>query len=199
MATRIACRICGQLQVLPKLSPGFSATCCRCGSLLAEHKTDPIRRTLALTVAALILYLPANIYPILLMDWHGVYSENTVWQGCVRLYQSGEWLVASVVLFASIVIPMIKLLGLLFLVAASKFNLSMWRKQRYRIYRFIEVIGPWAMLDVFLLSILVALVKLGQLATILPGPGLLAFTALVVLTLLASASFDPRSIWDGTP
>lgn len=197
MAAHIACKVCGQIQRLPELGPGLVAACFRCGSALAGPKTDPVN-TLALTVAALILYLPANLYPILRVEWYGAYSENTVWEGCVRLYQSGEWLVAIVVFLASIAIPLLKLLGLFFLVATRKFRFARWQRERFRIYRFLDVIGPWAMLDVFLLSILVALVKMRQLATILPGPGLLAFTALVILTILATASFDPRSIWDDT-
>jgi paraquat-inducible protein A len=130
------------------------------------------------------------------MEWYGAYSENTVWQGCVRLWDDREWLVAGVVFLASMVIPLLKLVGLLFLVASKKFGLERWQQLRLRIYRFLDAIGPWAMLDVFLLSILVALVKMGQLVTILPGPGLLAFTAMVVLTILATTSFDPRAIWD---
>ncbi|HYP68355.1 MAG TPA: paraquat-inducible protein A [Thiobacillaceae bacterium] len=193
-----ACPICGLLQRIPGLAPGAIAECVRCGSELRERKVNSIERTLAFTLAALILYLPANIFPILRMVWYGAYSENTVWQGCVRLWEDREWLVAGVVFLASIVIPLFKLIGLLFLVASKRFGPGHWQQQRLRIYRLLDVIGPWAMLDVFLLSILVALVKLGQLVTILPGPGLLAFTAVVVLTILATASFDPRLIWDET-
>lgn len=198
METVTACQICGLLQWIPGLTPGTIAECERCGSTLRARKVNSIERTLAFTLAALILYLPANIFPILRMEWYGAYSENTVWQGCVRLWEDREWLVAGVVFLASMVIPLLKLIGLLFLVASKRFGLGRWHEARLRIYRFLDVIGPWAMLDVFLLSILVALVKLGQLATILPGPGLLAFTAVVVLTILATASFDPRSIWDET-
>lgn len=198
-ASPIACRACGQIQALPELEPGWVAVCCRCGARLAGNGVTATGSTLALTLAALIFYLPANLYPILRMEWYGAYAENTVWQGCVLLYQSGEWLVAGVVFMASIAIPLLKLLGLLFLVAGNTFAPKAWRRERFLIYRLIQVIGPWAMLDVFLLSILVAIVRLGQLATILPGPGLLAFTALVVSTILATASFDPHSIWDAPP
>ena len=140
--------------------------------------------------------MPANIYPILRMDFYGAYSESTVWDGCVKLYQDGQWPVATIVFLASILIPLLKLLGLLFLVVVTKFRSTFFRQERTWIYRIIDAIGPWAMLDVFLLAILVALVKLGTIATVLPGPGLIAFTAMVVLTILASASFDPTSIWD---
>ena len=92
-------------------------------------------------------------------------------------------------------VPLLKLAGLLFLVVTTQLGAARWRRLRTQIYRFIDVIGPWAMLDVFLLAVLVALVRLGQLATVLPGRGLIAFTAVVVLTLLASAAFDPRLIW----
>jgi paraquat-inducible protein A len=93
-------------------------------------------------------------------------------------------------------VPLLKLAGLFFLVVSARWRLGKRLRTKTRIYRFIETIGPWAMLDVFLVAILVAFVKLGQLATILPGPGLVAFTGVVVLTILASASFDPRLIWE---
>jgi paraquat-inducible protein A len=196
METIAACQICGLVQRVEKLPQGTAVECCRCQSLLAERKVDSLRRTAALSLAALIFYVPANIYPILRMDYYGVRSENTVWDGCVRLFQDGQWLVAVVVFFASILIPLFKLLGLFFLVSTTNFKSARWQQERTRIYRIIDVIGPWAMLDVFLLAILVALVKMEQLATVLPGPGILAFTAVVVLTILASASFDPKLIWD---
>ena len=196
METVTACPICGLLQCIPELAPGAIAECGRCGSVLSARKVNSIERTLAFALAALILYLPANIFPIMRMEWYGAHSENTVWQGCVRLWEDHEWLVAGVVFLASIVIPLLKLTGLLFLAGGKRFAPGRWQREQLWIYHFLEVIGPWAMLDVFLLSILVALVKMGQLVTILPGPGLLAFTAVVVLTILATASFDPRSIWD---
>ncbi len=191
------CKTCGLRQRMEELRPGTAAECCRCGSLLAERKIDSLRRTAAFSVAALILYIPANVYPILRMDYYGVYSENTVWDGCVALFRNGQWIVAVIVFLASILVPLFKLLGLFYLVATTRAGSARRRRERTLVYRIIEVIGPWAMLDVFLLSVLVALVKLDQLATVLPGPGLLAFASVVVLTILASASFDPASIWEG--
>ena len=196
METAVACRTCGLLQRMDELRPGTAAECCRCGSTLRERKVDSLGRTAAFSLAALIFYVPANLYPILRMEFYGAYSESTVWDGCVKLFQDGQWVVAVIVFLASILIPLFKLLGLFYLVVTTHFASARLRPERTRIYRIIEVIGPWAMLDVFLLSVLVALVRLGQLATILPGPGLLAFTAVVVLTILASASFDPKLIWD---
>ena len=192
------CPVCSLVQRVPDSGARILAVCSRCGALLRRRKKNSLERTLAFTLAALILYVPANLYPILRMEWYGAYSENTVWEGCQKLFEDGQWLVAGIVFLASIMIPLLKLLGLFFLVASRRLHLRRWQREQTWVYRFIDVIGPWAMLDVFLLSVLVALVKLGQLATVLPGPGLLAFTAVVVLTILATSSFDPRLIWDDT-
>lgn len=196
MDTIAACGTCGQVQRLEALEPGAVAECCRCGAVLRKRRTDSLRRTSAFSLGALILYVPANIYPILSIELYGAYSENTVWDGCVKLFQDGQWLVAMIVFLASILIPLFKLLGLFYLTVTAKFNSPRRRMERTWIYRVIAVIGPWAMLDVFLLSILVALVKLQRIATILPGTGLLAFAAMVALTILASSSFDPMMIWE---
>lgn len=196
MGSLAACKTCGLLQRIGALQPGTAAECFRCGFSLGKHPVDSLARTAAFTLAALMFFIPANIYPILRMEFYGAYSESTVWDGCVKLFRDGEWSVAAIVFAASILVPILKLLGLFFLVVATKFKYTFWRRERNWIYKIIDVIGPWAMLDVFLLAILVALVKLGQLATVLPGRGLFAFAAMVVFTLLASASFDPTLIWD---
>jgi paraquat-inducible protein A len=114
----------------------------------------------------------------------------------VRLFKDGDYGVAVIVFLASMLIPLLKLLGLFILVATTKLNLSRWKLPRTWVYRIIEVAGRWAMLDVFVMAVLVSLVKLQRLATIIPGKGLIAFAIVVVLTLLASASFDPRLIWE---
>lgn len=196
------CKVCGLVQRQGALAPGMLAECVRCGARLGDHKPNSLSRTAAFTVAALALYVPANIFPILRMDLYGVHSENTVWEGCKTLFQRGEVIVAIVVFLASLVIPFLKLLGLFFLVVTSRLRSRGRRPLRTWIYRAIDLVGPWAMLDVFLLAILVSLVKLGELATVMPGPGLFAFSAVVVLTILASSSFDPSLIWaepDGEP
>jgi paraquat-inducible protein A len=192
----VACKTCGLVQRLEELHPGMAAECCRCGSIVTKRKVNSLGRTTAFALAALIFYVPANIYPILRMDYHGAHSESTVWDGCVSLFQQGQWLVAVIVFCASILIPLFKLLGLFFLASTAKLASTHRQQERTWIYKIILVIGPWAMLDVFLLAILVSIVKLQQLATVLPGPGILAFTAMVVLTILSSTSFDPKLIWD---
>ena len=191
----VCCQTCGLVQQVEPPRAHSTAECPRCGSVISEYKAGSVIPTAAFSIAALILYVPANIYPILSMERYGAYSESTVWGGVTGLMNAGYWFVALVVFLASMAAPLLKLAGLLFLVVTTELRTPRWRRQRTWIYRFIEVIGPWAMLDVFLLAVLVALVRLGQLATVLPGRGLLAFTCVVVLTLLASATFDPRLIW----
>jgi paraquat-inducible protein A len=191
----LCCNTCGLVQRVDALPPGRCAECRRCGATVREGPHGSLRLTAALAIAALILYIPANIYPILSMQFYGAYSESTVWDGVVSLAEHNQWFVAIIVFLASIVIPVLKLAGLLYLVISARFRLGRRLRGRTRIYKFIDVIGPWAMLDVFLLAVLVALVKLGSIATILPGPGLIAFASVVVLTMLASASFDPKMIW----
>jgi len=193
----LCCDTCGLVQRVDPLQPGAVAECFRCGSFLAARRgTGSVHVTAALSLAALALYVPANIYPILRMTLYGAESDNTIWDGVVSLARHNQWGVAAIVFMASIVIPLLKLAGLFFLVASVRWRFGRRLRTRTAIYKFIDRVGPWAMLDVFLLAILVALVKLGQLATIVPGPGLLAFTAVVVLTLFASSAFDPRLIWE---
>ena len=193
----VACETCGLVQRLEPLPKSTAAECFRCGTFLAVNKSSAsLHITAALSLAALVLYVPANIYPILRMTMYGATSESTIWDGVVSLMRQDQWVVAIVVFLASIVVPLLKLLALFFLVGSSALPLGRGLRGRTTLYRFIERVGPWAMLDVFLLAILVSLVKLGQLATVVPGTGLVAFTAMVVLTLFASAAFDPKLIWE---
>lgn len=188
----IACRICGLVQRTTVWPARGALRCARCDSVLHRHKANSRSRTAAFALAALFFYVPANIYPILRMNYLGRYSESTVWDGVTSLYQQGQWYVATVVFCASILVPLLKLIGLFLLV--MKWPPSAPKLQT-GIYRVVSVIGPWAMLDVFLLAILVALVKLGTFSNVRPGLGIIPFSAVVILTLLASASFDPQLIW----
>jgi paraquat-inducible protein A len=194
----IACRDCDLLHQVGFVPEGHYVKCSRCGSLLQERKKDSLNRSLALVMAALIFYIPANVYPIMTFEFMGQSQENTIWEGVKVLYASGMWPVATLVFCASITIPLLKLLGLLYLMVTLKWFPSKYagKYDRTRLYRIISVIGRWSMLDVFLLSILVAVVKLGQMATVIPGPGALAFATVVVLTMFAADCFDPRLIWD---
>ena len=195
-ASVVACDTCGLVQEVEGLAPGSVAECIRCGSFMGGRSSArSLEITAALSLAALVLYVPANIYPIMKMHLYGGYSESTVWDGIVLLMKNDQWFVAVVVFLASMVIPLVKLAGLFALVVTSRMGWGRRLRSRTQLYKFIDAIGPWAMLDVFLLAVLIALVKLNTWATVLPGPGLVAFTAMVVLTMFASAAFDPKIIW----
>ena len=191
----VSCPTCGLVQRLPEPEPRMVVECSRCGARLASGNGGRLAWTAAFTLAALMFYAPANLYPILRLEWYGTHSENTAWDGAIALFRQGQPVIGVIVFLASIVIPFLKLATLFYLVATVKFRSAAWRRQRASIFRALEFIGPWAMLDVFVMSVLVALVKLGELATVLPGRGLFSFTAVAVLTIMATASFDPRLIW----
>jgi paraquat-inducible protein A len=190
----IVCPVCGQEHRGAEIEEGATVRCARCDSVIFQDTRKSVSRVLAFSAGALMLYVPANIYPILSIKRLGVYSESTIWQGVRELFANGYWGVAILVFLASIVIPLLKLVVMIYLAGASRRGGHELLK--FRLFRLIEIIGPWSMLDVFLAAILVALVKLGDVATIKPEPGLIAFAAVVVLTLLASASFEPRNLWN---
>jgi paraquat-inducible protein A len=193
----MACETCGMVQRVEPLTKGAAAECFRCGTFLGVRRgSASLHVTAALSLAALVLYVPANISPILHMELYGAGSDSTIWDGVVSLAQHNEWVVAVIVFMASMVIPLFKLAGLFFLVVSSMLQNGRQSRWRTRLYKLIDAVGPWAMLDVFLLAVLVALVKLGQLATVVPGPGLFAFAGVVVFTMLASSAFDPKLLWE---
>ena len=179
-------------QRLPSALRRKAAQCAQCGTRL--HRTTPGSRdrTLAFAFSALALYGPANLYPVMTMDLMGRHSENTVWSGVVSLCQDRMYFIGGIVFIASILIPALKLVGLFFLALGGG---RRHPRRAVLIYKIVRAAGPWAMLDVFLLAIAVALIKFGQFGHVSPGPGIIWFAAVVVLTLLASASFDPRLIW----
>ena len=192
----IACKTCGEVHEVVQLAPGEKAMCIRCGGELVKRTPYSLSRTAAFTVAALLLYVPAYWFPILHLTLYAEDSDTTVWNGMLLFYRDREYVMAVVVLLASIVIPAVKLASLLLLVTTTRLDWHGGRIFRTRLFQFIELVGRWAMLDVFALAIWVATVKLQKLATISPGPGLLPFGSVVVLTLLATVNFDPQTIWD---
>ena len=160
------------------------------------RKPHSLSRTWAFLVAAIILYVPANLLPVMHTEWLTGSQDDTILSGVVYLWQSGSWPLAFVVFVASISVPLVKIVSLAWL-AASVQRGSAWRpRTRARLYRVVELIGRWSMLDIYVTAILVALVQAKALAKIDAGPGALAFAAVVVLTMLAAMSFDPRLIWD---
>lgn len=196
ISTPISCHACGLL-VLP-VAVGASA-CPRCHSHLHRRKVDSLRRTWALLLAAYLLYIPANLLPIMeTRSLLGV-QRDTIMSGIIYLWKTGAIGLALVVFVASILVPLLKLFALTMLAASISFNWRYSRRQRARLYRLVEVVGRWSMLDIFVVSLLVGLVQLSALASIEAESGALAFAAVVVLTMLAAMSFDPRLIWDVLP
>ncbi|MGD8293760.1 MAG: paraquat-inducible protein A [Desulfobacterales bacterium] len=170
--------------------------CPRCGARMHDRKPNSITRTWALVLAAFIFYIPANVLPITTVISLGKAQSDTIMSGVIYFIHSGMWPIALVIFLASVFIPLLKLLILSFLLISVQ-RKSSWRRQdRTRLYRITEIIGRWSMVDIFVVTILVALVHLGGLATIHAGPGAIFFGAVVVITIFAAMSFDPRLIWD---
>ena len=170
--------------------------CPRCGTPLHARKPDSLARTWALTLTAYILYVPANLLPVMTVTMSGRGEPDTILSGVKELLLGGMWPLALLVFFASVTVPVLKLLVLTYLLLSVHFK-SRWRpRERTILYRVTESVGRWSMIDIFVIAILVALVKLGSLATIDAGPGAVAFGGVVVTTMFAAMSFDPRLIWD---
>ena len=177
--------------------PGRIQRCGRCGHALQATKPYAVQRTSACVVAAAVLYVPANVLPIMLTTSALQKGEHTLLGGIHELWIGGSWGLAIIVFIASIAVPVLKI-GVLALLAWSVRYAPGWRRlERARLYRLIEAVGHWSMLDVYVVVLLAATVRFGPLASVAAGPGLLSFAAVVVLTLLATLSFDPRLIWRG--
>lgn len=190
------CTECGKLSHLPALNGSTAATCPRCGAALSFRKLQSLQRSWAYTLAAIALLLPANILPILTVISFGQGDPDTIMSGVVKLWVADLQAIAAIVFIASIAVPVLKLIILIILMLVVQFQLPLSRQQCTTLYRFIHFIGRWSMLDLFMISILVALVHLGNIATVESGPAATAFGAVVVLTLFAANSFDPRLLWD---
>lgn len=186
------CSVCGQLNRMV----ASDCLCRHCRMPLRSRKANSLSRSWAYLLAAVILYVPANLYPVLESRTVAGEERDTILQGVVLLWRGGSWPLASLVFFASIVVPLLKLLAMTLLLASVHGRWSWRLHERARLFRLLEFVGRWSMLDIYVVALLVALVRLRTLATIDPGPGALAFGAVVVLSMLAAQSFDPRLLWD---
>jgi paraquat-inducible protein A len=196
-AARAGLFVCHDCGLLSKpASHAHEGRCPRCGAHLHFRKPGSIARTWAFVIAAMVLYIPANMLPV--MDTSSLFGAqtDTILSGVVYLWTSGSWPLAAIVFIASIAVPMLKIIALVFLVLTAQLRWRWLPERRTRIYRLVELVGRWSMLDIYVITILVALVQFNALATIKAGPGAIAFGAVVVLTMFAAMSFDPRLIWD---
>jgi paraquat-inducible protein A len=190
----VPCHGCGLLCQAPP--PEQAGYCPRCQAPLHARRPASLQRAWAFLLAATILFFPANLLPMMLTTSLGGTQKDTIMSGVVYLWVSGSWPLALVVFVASILVPLAKILALFLLLITIQLRSDWAPLQRTRLYRLLELVGPWSMLDIYVLGLLVSLVQLQSLATILPGPAALAFSGVVVLSMLSAMSLDPRLIWD---
>jgi paraquat-inducible protein A len=188
------CESCGLLS--RPASDVEECRCPRCDDQIEFRKPASIQRTWAFLLAAAICYIPANVLPVLRTTTTAGSETDTILQGVVLLWSPTGWPLSLIVLFASIMIPSAKILALAYLLVTVQRGSAQNNGQRVRLYRTVELIGRWSMVDVFVDAFTAALVQLQPLMSVAPGPGLFFFAAVVVLTMLAVESFDPRLIWD---
>ena len=192
-ATQLGLQLCHDCGNACEIGDG---QCSRCWSILHIRKPYSISRTWALLIAALILYLPANLLPVMYTDMFGNGRESTILRGVIDFGRGGSWDITLLIFIASVAVPCLKF-GVLGLLLVSVQRRSRWAmRERARLYRLIEVIGYWSMLDVLVVALVAALVQFRALSSIEPRMGILFFGLVVVLTMLASMTFDPRLIWD---
>lgn len=179
-----------------KLAPAALHECPRCGSSMHLRKSDSIQRTLALLITACLLYIPANLYPIMYTDQLGSTEASTILGGVILLIDLGSVPVAAVIFIFSVMVPSGKIMAMFYLLWTVERHSPLDPRQRSIMYRVVEFIGKWSMVDVFVVSILVALVHLGGLLVIRPGVAAISFAGVVIVTMIAAESFDSRLIWD---
>ncbi|MBE0606608.1 MAG: paraquat-inducible protein A [Deltaproteobacteria bacterium] len=192
----LSCEACGLLS--RPSGAEEPAHCPRCGEELEFRRRDAVQRTWALILGAVICYLPANILPVMRTTTLTSEVADTIISGVVYFFTTGSWYLGLILLIASVLIPLAKLAALSYLLVTVQRGSVRNHRERMRLYRVLEVIGRWSMLDVFVALFVVALIQLQPLMVVAPGPGVLFFASVVVLTLFAAESFDPRLIWDSS-
>jgi paraquat-inducible protein A len=191
-AGAVGCETCGLVSVPRSDDP----RCPRCERILHERRPNSVARTWALIIAAAILYIPANYYPVLSVVQLGAGQPSTILGGVEELITARQYPLAVLVFFASVLVPLLKLVGLSVMLITIQTRRVAWLRDRTRLYHIVRFIGRWSMIDIFMESLLGALVAFGSVITIQPGAGALAFCAVVILTMFAAETFDPRLMWD---
>lgn len=193
----VGCHSCGLVNRCPDVCA--RVRCARCGSLLTRRIPRSLSRSWSFLVSAMLLYLPANLLPIMEVTSLGYTQADTILSGAEYLLISGMWPLAAIVFVASILIPLLKMVILAYLLVSVQVKSVRRPLDRTRLYRFTEFVGRWSMVDVFVVTVLVALVKFGAVADVQAGLGALFFAAVVILTMFSALTFDPRLIWDNVP
>ena len=195
-ASMIPCHRCHLLSQIPSGGKLPEMVCPRCGAALHQRKPDSLNRTWALVIAAIAFYIPAMVLPISITTTFAGAQGDTIMSGVIYFIHSGSWHIALVIFVASIMVPILKILILIYLLISVRLK-STWRPlDSTRLYRIIEVIGKWSMVDIYVITLMAALIKLGGLASFDAGPAAVYFGIMVVTTMFAAMSFDPRLIWD---
>ena len=192
----VRCEDCGKISSLVQVSGSEIRRCTRCLAELHSRKSNSINRTWALVIAAAILYLPANILPIMQVDFMGTPEDSTILDGIIYFFQTGDYLVGSIILTASVLVPLFKIIGIIIILLSIHFRRRNWLKHKTGMFRFIEFVGRWSFIDIFVIALLGAMVQFGSLTTIGADPAARYFTAVVVTTMFAAVALDPRIIWD---
>lgn len=189
----VACQDCDLLHRQRQLRDGQRALCSRCGAVLYRKKRNSLDYTLVFSLTALIFFLMANVFPFMTFKYEGRVQESVLFSGVKELFVQDMWVVATLVLLVSVVIPLLKVIGMIYILLPLKLNRQPWQAQR--IFRVVETLHPWAMVDVYMLGVIVAMVKLNDFATIVPGTALYSFTALLISLAAAGAALDPHDVW----
>lgn len=187
------CNVC---HYLINYQANQSNECPRCSSKVEQRHKDSIQRCWAWTICSLIAFFPANAYPIMTILYFGKGQPDTILSGIILLLKFGMYPIAAVVFIASFIVPLAKIIGLFVLLLSLRYKSNLTKDQRTQMYIYIEMFGRWSMLDVFVVALLVSLVEIGAVVEIVAGPGATAFGIMVILTMFAANSFDPRLLWD---
>ncbi|WNC66776.1 paraquat-inducible protein A [Thalassotalea nanhaiensis] len=187
------CHVC---KLLVRVEETVDNYCPRCDSKIHMRIYDSLQRCWALTICSLIAFIPANAYPIMTILYFGKGQPDTILSGIILLLKLGMYPIAAIVFIASFVVPLAKIIGLFVLLVSLKNKSKFTKQQRTKMYRYIELFGRWSMLDVFVVALLVALVEIGAVVEVVAGAGATAFGLMVILTIFAANSFDPRLLWD---
>ncbi len=194
MSGLIACHECDLMQRVGTLPEGSTATCVRCGAILHKRKPNSIERTLAFALSGLILFGVTNAFPFLSLKIGAQVQETKLITGILELHKSGMSEIAFLVFFTTILVPFLQLTGILYVVLSVRFG-RLYPKFR-RVFRYINLLQPWGMMEVFMLGILVSIVKLAKMAKIIPGNSIFAFFALIVVIAAAISSLDMHLVWE---
>ena len=189
----ISCKNCHQMYEKENYN---DFVCTRCNHIVRKRIKNSLQVSLALTICAILLYIPAMIYPIMEVTTLGVKVESTILEGVISFLDMESYFIAIVIFTASVVIPMIKLIGLLFIFISLKINVKMQNNRKILIFKFIEAIGKWSMIDIYVVALLASIVQLDEIFNIKGGIAATSFALMVIVTMIAANRFDTRIIWD---